>query len=693
MFLARMVSVKPAAGIGPKLLGVSGSHPARGPTTWRRRTRRPFDGRERTDDVKPAAIIAILLLLFGAAAYVFLMDGTEDPGEDPASSSSAIDGTGPTATRTAQKARAGREERPPADFPDVVAPPEPAEAFVEEKGTPETGVTGVVLSPTGSAVRDAVVTCYRRESEGDLLRYSSTRVKEAVTTNARGGFEIVGLTGGSDYALRVDHGSFATAEVAGIEIEEGRMVRVPDVEMKGGVTIRGNVTRPSGAALAQAIVAAANLMDPARGIVRQALTDQDGAYRLENLTPGIYELSARAVGTQHQKTGAVHLLNPREENRQDFVLPDGLELFGRVLEPGGEPVAGVRVTASPLRGATQSPVTTTTRSDGWFRADGLGSGEYRLVVEKQGYISIQRPREAADGRARQFTLHRTAGVTGFVVDPGGEPITRFWIRALQVDTGGNPVGQRGEIEAVKSKDGSFTVEDLPPGRYAIQSYADGYAPTMCRWFQMQNQYIHGVKIRMDPESSITGLVTDASGAPFPDATVRLLDNAYRDMPNARLLFGRYSRLGKTKTDELGRYTFQSIGAGTYQVQASAPDRLSVSQRDVVVETASRKELDPLVLTEGGHLTGTVFGASNVPANGARVTVSTPEDGVIAEVRANDRGEFSIRNLRPGAYRLSAIGAQAAAQNIFAAAIQSTRSVTDVNVVEGQSIPITIYLNS
>lgn len=648
----------------------------------------------RTDEVKPALIIVIVLLL-GAAGYLFLADDDTDLGDASASSSAGpVDSAERGEATKTRKAPVERAESPPTDFPDVTPPPEaPAEAFVEEKGAPETGLTGVVRSPSGSAVRDAIVTCFRREAEGDLLRYTATRVKEPVSTDANGVFEIIGLVGGGAYALRVEHGSFAAAEIAGLDVEEDRIVRVPDIELKGGVTIKGSVTRPTGAPIAQAVVAATNLMDPARGIVRQVLTDKDGAYRLDNLTPGIYELGARAAGMQHQRTGAVHLLNPREENRQDFVLPDGLEILGRVKEPSGDPVAGVRVTASPLRGPRQSPVTTTTRSDGWFRIDGLGDGEYRLELEKKGYVSIARQRESADGRARQFTLHRTAGVTGFVISPSNEPITRFWLRTLEVDTNGNPIGQRGEFETVKSKDGSFTIEDLSPGRFAIQAYADGYAPTVSRWFDMRNEYIHGVKIKMDPESTITGLVTDASGAPFPGATVRLLDNAYRDMPNSKLLFGRYSRLGKTKTDEFGHYAFQSIGAGTYQVQASATDRLSVSERDVVVEKGGRKELDPIVLMEGGHLTGTVFGASSVPANGAHVTLSTAEDGVVAEVRANERGEFTIRNLRPGSYKISAIGAQAASQNIFAAAVQSTRSVTDVTVVEGQSIPVTIYLNS
>ena len=57
--------------------------------------------------------------------------------------------------------------------------------------------------------------------------------------------------------------------------------------------IEGNVTDPSGAAVSGAAVEATNVAD---SVVRQTVTNADGAYRFPSLIPGTYSVTVKKTG-------------------------------------------------------------------------------------------------------------------------------------------------------------------------------------------------------------------------------------------------------------------------------------------------------------------------------------------------------------------------------------------------------------
>ncbi|MBI4878478.1 MAG: carboxypeptidase regulatory-like domain-containing protein [Planctomycetes bacterium] len=635
--------------------------------------------------------VALLVLLGTLLAVGYMMFVPSD--EDATGANDAS--VGPQAEPA--DAASGESRPPRRSEPDVSPPPAPEPpAFTEETGPQDTTLRGAVLSPAGNPVREALVTLYKASGTQGLRGGDLVRVKEPVLTHANGEFEIAGISGGKGYAVKVEHGAYAQTLRRDIVVEKHRANEIEDICLSSGVAIHGVVARKSGAGVAGAKVAVFSLVEPSNDPVRQVITGEDGLYRLEGLTPGVFDLAVSAEGLESQRSGPVHVLAAPAVEKRDFVLGEARSIKGRIVAPGGEGVAGAVVRAHLQRGAHPSSGQAASSADGTFEIGGLAEGSYRVEVSRKGYAPDSRLGVAADGAPLRICLIPTAGVTGFVVSSADRnPVKSFGLMLWKLDKDDRRNMLVGEMRLFSSEDGSFTIEDVAAGSYQLQAYAKGLAPAFSKPFAVRDVYVHGVRIRLDPGASIKGTVVDSANQPFAGATVRLLDNAFRELPVSHLLYDKYTKLGKTQSDEQGAFVFDSLAPGTYQVQVSAADRLTQSQRDIVVKPRAETTCGPFVLSEGGHLTGTVLDARQVPSKGAKVSLLSDEEGLLKEVRTNEAGEFSMRNLAPGSYKLAALPGLSGDNpgTVVIAAITSMKAAIQVTVIEGQTVPVTIYLQT
>ena len=641
--------------------------------------------------MKPLALLLGILLLAAAGFVLVFDDGGTEPDPSGVETASSVD----KKTDNRRKPRNGAEAPPLAVIPPADAvPQEPVDAVALERGTPETGFVGQVLTPSGSGLADAIVTLWRLEG-ASALDPSPVRVAEPVHTDNDGSYEILGLKGGDAYLLSAEHGAFAAVSARDLEVEADQVRRVPDIRLQNGVVVVGSVTGPDREPVIGAVVEATDLTSRKRKVVRQVLTDENGGYRLAAMTAGAYEVSVSAEGLETARSPALTLLRDRAEARHDFLLTKGQVLAGFVKTADGRPIPGARVSVIRMRGTGASFGSASSDAKGHFEITGLSAGSYNITATRNGFIEQTKPFVPSDRRNVQFAMMPTVGVTGFVKGPDKKPVSAFFIRAWKVTEQGRLSDAIGDPIKVRSKDGSYTLENLTPGHYKVEAFAPGLAPSLSKRFRLQRLYVHGIVVRMKKGASISGAVVDSSGIPVKGATVRLLSNAFRPGPLASMLYDKSNRLGRQKSDDAGRFLFDGLAGGQYQLEIKQTDRQTVYHRDIQVTGEALVEVGPFTLLEGGHLKGTVVDTRNVAANGARVTLATDADGIVQEARADDRGEFSLRNLPAGSYRISATVSNSTtgtADDIFAQAIKSLSGAVDVAVIEGQTTPITLYVN-
>ena len=134
-----------------------------------------------------------------------------------------------------------------------------------------------------------------------------------------------------------------------------------------------------------------------------------------------------------------------------------------VVTRGGttEPVARARVLVTSADGVNAPATLTRTNDSGRFVVPGLPAGQYRVVVERDGYIRSVTP-VAVAGKTPSTTtiaLTPTGVITGRVVDAQGNPASRAFVRVAGKQT---YEGQTNDL-------GEYRIFDLPPGTYVVSA--------------------------------------------------------------------------------------------------------------------------------------------------------------------------------------------------------------------------------
>jgi protocatechuate 3,4-dioxygenase beta subunit len=337
----------------------------------------------------------------------------------------------------------------------------------------------------------------------------------------------------------------------------------------------------------------------------------------------------------------------------------GSLLSGTVTEAGGRtPIAGAQVRLVPSRPTPgvmplmQMPSVITDR-EGRFTFEGVAAGRYRFDVQKAGFATVDASREItlADGERKTdvtLSLQRGGAIAGRVLDNSGEPVANANVIALRHPPGLPasavqlqnilvPAGNSAQTNDL----GEFRLFGLPPGEYALQvSSRDMYGPAaparrstpVATYYPGTTDPIAAQMITVTagqtlpnvdvglielPAFQVSGVVHDRAGRPVMNALIRLTSADESRGPLAMMM----SRINQAHTDASGRFTMNSLTAGTYALVAMAP----------VVTSGARSGrsggASPVDFSRGGFITGVVAGSS-----GGGVTTETRGDGTTTEWR-------------------------------------------------------------
>jgi hypothetical protein len=442
-----------------------------------------------------------------------------------------------------------------------------------------------------------------------------------------------------------------------VQISDGREAANVDLRLIRGGVITGHVLDEDGEALSRALVTVQRYqyvrgerqLTPAGG----DQTDDRGQYRVFGLPPGDYYVSATAGGLgqligrglQQLATGAGALGGGRGRGG-----PGGPGAFGAFGGSADSEPTGYAPTYYP----------------------GVVSGP------EAGKVNVA-PGQEVVGIDFQIQLVPFATVSGIVA--GADDIVPVLL--MPQDSGGlGPFG--GQVLSGRSQaDGTFTIANVPPGRYVAIARSGGRADdpkTGTQSVAVNGQNIAGVTLVLQGGVTVAGNITvESAGTPAPNDY-----SSFRvDVPDVTPLpfgggggrgggpagsAGRSEKNGAFAVANLlpGKHLIRVTGAGQGQAQWMLKS-VNIGGQDVTdqaVDLKAGQNIDnvTVVLTDRTtEISGTVRDgqSTGMPALTV-IAFSTdpqywrPQSRHIQAVRTDQAGAYRLRNLPPGDYLIVAV---------------------------------------
>lgn len=254
--------------------------------------------------------------------------------------------------------------------------------------------------------------------------------------------------------------------------ERGRPVRGAFVEVRG--VPEESEELPSGAELGSEEGGPGQRRAQSRRLLaflmgrRSGRADARGYFEFSGLESGRYELTARASGHVDFRSGPFSL-RQGEERELGVQLEPELTISGRVLSSDGEliPSAEVAIVEDSRGGESRR---TLAGILGAYRIGKLRSGSYTLRAITPGFASTCRASVEAGSEEVDVILEPLVSFSGVVVAANGSPVERFGL-GLQAENEARLARRERawirEQRSFENNDGSFRIDDLPPGRYTV----------------------------------------------------------------------------------------------------------------------------------------------------------------------------------------------------------------------------------
>lgn len=356
----------------------------------------------------------------------------------------------------------------------------------------------------------------------------------------------------------------------------------------------------------------------------RATTGPGGRFAVTDLPPGGFTLvAAHPEHPRLQQAGIDVAEGERKVALGRFTLRKAVPMGGQVVDPQGQPVAGVRVIPY-VYDAVSREMAPTTGPDGRFTLPEQVYG--RLFFCKPGYLpgqsSALRPSQIS--RIVLTPEPPPFRLSGRVLDPEGRPKADAQVRISEppVPIRADPRPQvrcgfqiepspcsidappPAEPTAVSDADGRFSMEIERPGSLALEAVAPGYLRALPVEVAVARGGSATVDFKLRPATVVTGRVFHRDGSPAVGARIS----------PARLLNGP-----EAFTDSQGRYRLEGLEPGRRDLRAEHPE-LGLALRRLGVsagENALDFTLDPL---PERTVSGRVLGPDGEPLAGAEIGV-------------------------------------------------------------------------
>ena len=458
------------------------------------------------------------------------------------------------------------------------------------------------------------------------------------TTDSRGEFTFVEIGNGRHW-IRLDKAGYPSVTLGDEVVVEDGPVYGLELLLEAGSAIVGNLLGLDFDELARATVSA---LRPGRSPVK-GVTDHEGGYRIDRLSPGEWTVIAELPGDPRESRGRVVVEQGAPEAVLDLDFSSGLTLSGWVLRRG-DPVAGAVILLSDELAPAGAGETNTV---GAFQMSGIEAGSYRLTVSHLE-SGLEHSRNIELDSDRDLILEvGTARLAGLVVDADDHRPVEGAVVAVESLAGSGGLALR--PGATTDALGRFNLGGFDDGDWRLLVRGQGYADAEIQVPVRAGAGDENLEIALQATQGLTLEVLRSSGVPARRVRALLHDAT-----------GRAVAAGTYDTGEGGRLRIPGAPAGTWDALVIADGDAAASVRVVVPGPRTRVQLPPAgrLLVTVPELTATsrLASASLTAADGS--PYRTPGwDGRVHQTWTLTAGRLVLDAVPAGQWNLSVSNAE------------------------------------
>ncbi|MBI3723371.1 carboxypeptidase regulatory-like domain-containing protein [bacterium] len=441
---------------------------------------------------------------------------------------------------------------------------------------------------------------------------------DPVKTDDAGRFTIEHVEPGEHAVVAAKRG-FRSARSPRIEAKEGEPTTGLELKLQDGlklvVVVKDGEKRPIRGA--KVTTGPGGFMWAGSQSGDAVVTDEQGEAVLAGLASSELTVSIQADGYSAYSRSIS--LDSGEERRV-FVLQEGVDVTGQLVDESGKPVKEASVWSQPqvARAFSRDDMMQHSASyahdqsgeDGRFRLKGLAPGDYQIQAQAQGVSHVQKEVSLAKGAGTVdlgvLRMGSLGTIVAIVLGPDDKPIAGATVQANRDQQGGMVhvmYGMGGSTNETDAQ-GKIELKDLEPGDYTVTARKDGFSDGSQGGIKVAIGAPAQATIRLAAGGTVTGTVMGADGTPKSGVWVWLMKQ------------GAGFGTAQAATDANGRVEFAHVPAGTYKLGAQKGTDdvggtwFTVADGATVTRTM-RSQVQPT-------LDGTVRRADGSPVPGAQV---------------------------------------------------------------------------
>ncbi len=493
-------------------------------------------------------------------------------------------------------------------------------------------LSGVVLDPDGRPVAGAHV----RASAQD-----SPATSDAVRSDDEGRFVLASVGPGA-VALTAGSDDWAPSVEEFVELLPGDRREEHVVRLTRGGALTGVVYDANGAPDPDRLI----VLQSSEGDVRELESDAAGRFHVAHLAPGAYQVIAtpdeESVSSDDPSRDLGGLFGELRMTMATVVEGETVEVAlgvpprapvvvaGRVTN-GGRAVPDAQVLVLAEQGAFLEGMRgASAAEDGSYEVTLDAPGDYTFVVLSSPSLGAEIDFQVTVPEVERHRLDLAlpgGSIAGVVraADGAAPSSAVVWLRREDGTSDLSAMMSGGAT--VVEDDGSFVIETLHPGRYAITATGPEHGVTTRHDVVVTDgARTGGVEVRLSAAGRLEGVVRDETGAPAADATISLRDRDGRPL----------HRISGT-TGHDGSFSIDRVPAGELLVTARTRERVGEPVRTRVA-TGETGTLDLSIRP------GTVLRVGFEREDGAPIRAALRVEDEEGRDRAGGRSTHEIESL-------------------------------------------------